>query len=505
MKRHIYIAILTTLAIIGLSSCIKDHSSMPVGEVPSLKIEGSGDDTMPEYNFNLGEMATIEPKVTYEKGTSSDLKYIWSVGTLIDGVKGKLEEVSTAAVFNHKFLKGGSYYVHLVVTDGKVGQVIDYRVNINRTFEQGYMITSKDASGKGELSFVKVRTKEEIAAGKAPVVIRHCLESMNEGTVSEDNLVGCTMGSVSFPKRMTRLLVSMDDRAYFVDPNTLAILSEAKFTELFPDFKADFFMPDQTAPYAYSKAMGKFVHLDLTYMFPYEYRLFKGHTFEDFYRCGYTLRGSSRMMTLFVDYTRGEVAKFSAYSTGNYFPGTGDLLKGKKMINVFLGLVQHPTSYIVPVYILTDEGENLVLYKNETNTSLAEQHFKSVTLSKSEELAIPEQGMRFHPSPKYQRYFYSLDSRVYVFVHSNGLTLPRKDQFAIDFGPNEEVTAMATDIPRERLFVGTYDKTTGKGNFYIFNNADVSTDNSGAVTPVEVHKGCAGRISNIFYKPRVSN
>lgn len=505
MKRHIYITILMTFAIIGLSSCIKDYSSMPVGEVPFLKIEGSGDGTMPEYNFDLGEMVKIEPKVAYERGSASDLKYTWSVGTLIDGVKGKLEEVSTATVFNYKFLKGGSYYVHLVVTDGKVGQVIDYRVNINRTFEQGYMITSKDATGKGELSFVKVRTKEEITAGKAPVVIRHCLESMNEGAVSEDNLVGCTIGSVSFPKRLTRLLVSMDDRAYFVDPNTLAILSVVKFTDLFPDFKADIFMPDQNAPYAYSKALGKFVHLDLSYMFPYEYRLFKGYTFNDFYRCGYTLQGSSRMKTLFVDYTRGEVAQFNAYNAGNYFPGTGDLLKGKKIINVFLGLIQYPTNYIIPVYILTDEGENLVLYKNETNSSLDQHHFKSVMLSKSEDLAIPKQGVRFHPSPKYQRYYYGLGSRVYVFVHSDGLNLPRKEQFAIDFGPNEEITAMATDIPRERLFIGTYDKTTGKGNFYIFNNADVSTDNSGSVSPVEVYKGCAGRISNIFYKPRVSS
>lgn len=90
--------------------------------------------------------------------------------------KGDLEEVSTEPELKYNFTSGGSYYVHLNVTDGKVGKTVNYQVNVNRTFENGYLITSSDADGKGNLSFVKILTPEEIAAGEKEVVVEHCME-----------------------------------------------------------------------------------------------------------------------------------------------------------------------------------------------------------------------------------------------------------------------------------------------------------------------------------------
>ena len=90
-----------------------------------------------------------------------------------------------------------------------------------------------------------------------------------------------------------------------------------------------------------------------------------------------------------------------------------------------------------------------------------------------------------------------------MFLAESSFKLPEKERYAIDFGENEEITFINTDASREKLFVGTFDKLSRKGNFYIFNNADVSPDKQGSIYPEEVYKGCAERIVNIIYKPRI--
>ncbi|WP_155897761.1 PKD domain protein [Bacteroides pyogenes] len=501
MKKYISTIIVIALLAGGLTSCINDESSLGDKELPQLKIKGSGD-TMPVYNFNLGETCTIEPQISYTGGDEKGLKYTWSIGPYEEGVKGKMEEAGNKKVLTYKFPKGGTYYAHLVVTDGKVGQTADYQININRSFEQGYMIVSKDAEGKGNLSFIKTLTPEEVAEGKEPVIIQHCLEQMNED-ISEDNLLNCVLGSVTWPKPLTRVIVCMKDRCYFVDPNTLTIISEMKFTEVFPGFSADFFIPDAYSPYAYSKTMKKYVHLDLTYMFPYEYSYYKGYPFEDFYLCKYSSWGRIQNMTLFADYTENKVATFNAYGGNNYFPSTGDLLIGKTIISTFLGTEMNPANYATPVYILAQDETHILLYKNDKSSNMDPAKFTSQQLEKTGKWAVPPQGARFEPSPKYHRYFYHIGSRIYVFLSEGGFKLPEKERYAIDFGEDEEITFISTDAGKEKLFVGTFDKRSRKGNFYIFNNADVSPDKQGSIRPEEVYKGCAERIINIIYKPRI--
>ena len=166
-KKHILATwALTMLLSLGLSSCIDDETTDgSMSSLPTLTIKGSDATTMPTYNFDLGEDVVIKPEVTYG-GNESDLTYKWQMGTYTNGQKGELKEVSTERNLKAKVKVGGSYYFHFTVTDGKVGQSMDFKVNLNRSFEEGYLLTSFDSDGKGNLTFIKTPTPEEIEAGK---------------------------------------------------------------------------------------------------------------------------------------------------------------------------------------------------------------------------------------------------------------------------------------------------------------------------------------------------
>lgn len=80
-------------------------------------------------------------------------------------------------------------------------------------------MTSFDSNGKGNLTFIKIPTPEETAAGKKIVPVEHCLELMNEG-VSEAELVKAVSGSVNLwdgktYSVLTRILVSTKIDAIF--------------------------------------------------------------------------------------------------------------------------------------------------------------------------------------------------------------------------------------------------------------------------------------------------
>ena len=98
---------------------------------------------MPTVNVDLGNDCNINPEISYS-GDESNLKYEWKIGTYVNGSKGELKTVSTDRNLDYKFLTGGTYYAHLTVTDGSVGKAMDYRINVNRLFEEGLMICSTD-------------------------------------------------------------------------------------------------------------------------------------------------------------------------------------------------------------------------------------------------------------------------------------------------------------------------------------------------------------------------
>ena len=81
--------------------------------------------------------------------------------------------------------------------------------------------------------------------------------------------------------------------------------------------------------------------------------------------------------------------------------------------------------------------------------------------------------------------------------------MPDKSQYAIQFAANEEITFLDTNLSTDELYVATYDKTTQRGNFYIYDCKDVRTDNAAAVKAKAEYKNCAGRISSVMYKPSI--
>ena len=131
MNRNIYYQYLCLmlLAIFCLTACINDDSEYgSENNIPTLKVSGEDAESMPVYNFNLGETVQITPEVSYT-GDPTQLTYNWKVGTYTNGVKGVLKDVGDTPQFTYTFERGGTYYAHLTVTDGQVGRAVDYQIN----------------------------------------------------------------------------------------------------------------------------------------------------------------------------------------------------------------------------------------------------------------------------------------------------------------------------------------------------------------------------------------
>lgn len=222
----------------GLSSCIDDESSMGGLPVPQLEIAGSTGEKLPVFNFDMGKKCVIEPQISYNGGDEKALVYEWSVGTYKEAtevepaVKGPLKVVSTDRVLSYTFTDGGSHYAHLKVTDGKVGAVMDYQVNINRTFEKGYVLVSNDMNGNGNLVFVKEMTPEELESGKSQVIIEHAVEAMNPDYSSVKTLLGVSHKTITYPTVVKRLMVAVEDACYYLDPNRFTIVTDLKYGEV---------------------------------------------------------------------------------------------------------------------------------------------------------------------------------------------------------------------------------------------------------------------------------
>lgn len=503
-RKNIFTAIALALSLsLGMVSCISDDSMEATRELPTLTIQNSNGSEMPEYNLYLGNDCVIDPQVSYS-GDAANLQYKWQVGTYINGAKGKLEEVSTEPTLNYQFTSGGTYYVHLAVTDGQVGKVIEYKVNVNRTFEKGYLITSTDADGKGNLSFVKTLTSEEVAAGQKEIVIEHCLNKMNPD-VSEDHLVNAVLASITWPKSLTRVMVSTDDHCYVIDPNNFTVITAINYGETSSTFRASSFTPDSYAPYAYDKTTGEFVHVNVQYMFSYSKDTFKGLRADAFIPSKMSMWGSVSTNTYLVDYNTN-VAKAQNMNTGE-FDAVGNLPEGQELLTVFCNY-GYDANYNLPVYTFSKDKSTGEVYIWEFIAGNSyygtPDKFQSQKIDADANTAVPAKGTPFVVSFNQKRYFYALGNRVYVYLPDVATkSLPQKDQYAIDFGSNEEVTFVDLNATTDQLLVGTYDKSTKRGNFYIYNCKDVRTDNSANVKPVEVHKGCAGRISSIIFKPSV--
>lgn len=62
---------------------------------------------------------------------------------------------------------------------------------------------------------------------------------------------------------------------------------------------------------------------------------------------------------------------------------------------------------------------------------------------------------------------------------------------------------MDTYFSTDELFVATYNNTTRRGSFYVYDCAGVRTDNAASVQPKKQWKNCTGRVGSILYKPSI--
>lgn len=497
MKRVI-ISVLCVSLTFSLFSCINDDSSEGGNVIPTLTIAGSDADEMPVKNIYLGEECVLTPDITYKDGGGeSDLKYVWSIGTYTNGSKGSLTEVSTEKELRYNFLEGGAYYAHLTVTDGTVGAVMDYQINVNRTFEEGYILISNDEQNNGNLTFVKTMTAEEIAAGTPQVYIEHSIEKMNEG-LTPGKLIGCIHGIVTWPKTVHRLLVSTEDRCLILEPNTFTTLANLPYSEIYDGFKASKFIQCYN-PFAYDES-GKSVHINMNDMFVFKSNGAVGLKFDDAAVYPYTMWGSVYTQVIVTKYDSHEVCEYNM-NTGA-FNSTGDLLANENIVTAF----GYKTSraYSPSTYIITQSVDNPDVYNIRSLQINYISYYGTGTKTSfnvTDDTAVPERGTKVVYTPKYNRFYYATGNNIYVCLPTNAAPLPGKSEYAVSFPANEEVTYLHVNTDTEELYVATYDTATKRGNFYIYNTADVRTDNAANVKPTATHKNCADRITEVVYKP----
>lgn len=513
MKSKITYIVICLSVVLGFTACIDDESTLNTIKLSELKIVGSDSETMPVYNFDLGMDCVINPDFSYS-GNEDELQYEWSIGTYKDGVKGDLEVVGTERTLTYRFPEGGTYYAHLNITDGKVGQSMDYQVNINRTFENGYFLVSNDDNGKGNLVFIKTMTAEEVEAGAEQVYIEHSIEQMNE-EVSLSKLLDVITFTASteanWRVNYSRMVAFTEDRCLFLDPNTLDVLADLDYEGAYPGFKATRFLPDSYAPYLYDANAKKYAHLNMEYMFVYESAGYVGHTFEDYIvnNClNYANKPSQTI--LFADYTNDEVYEYFAYLS-NPFVGAGNILAGQEVLAAFVG----KEGYVNPTYIVSRSKEDVTtgylvkfpggianyVYYSTYYPSYVEDYTPSTTaFTIGDDTALPTEGTRFCYSNTYGRQFYVLDNKVYVALIANADPFPKKSEYAISYPAGEVISYMEINVETEELYVATYNESTKRGNFYIYDTKDVKTDAQGTIEPKVSHKQCADKITGVFYK-----
>lgn len=518
---NISLVLASIACIAGTMSCIDDESKYGGLDIPTLTVSVPDPDEMPQININYGEECVITPQINYSG--SKELTYTWSVGTYDNELKGELQTVSNDKILTYKFPKGGVYYAHLTVTDGEVGLAQDYCINVSRTFESGWVIISNNDRGVGNLAFIKDITPEEIAAGTPQVLIEHSLEMVNEN-IGGDYLAGGLTIQLSWPKPATKIFVSTGSKGCFLDPNTFVTQTQTDLASVVPGFSATQVFGDAQNPRVFDENLGAYITFNGNDMFGYVESAWAGHIF-DAASCGsYSSWGNILYDYAYYNRKPLEIVGYSPYhSSPDHFMSSRDieldgepLFSNEELVVAFMGESKEEwipdyggyTLTTYPFYFITrnfNDGKYYVSHIKDFGSYAMEFSLKFHNeIAVGENTAIPQTESDVVPSDTYHRTYYHDGSKVYVMLMNNDIfVLPNKNQSCLDFG-DEEITFMSINTSTDELIIATATKGTGRGNIYMYDVADVRTDNPGA-TPKAVYKDCADRISNIFYKPRVTN
>lgn len=511
------------------TSCIDDNSTYGGYQLPQLSISVPTDDPIPVYNYPYGEECVLTPEISYTG--DGELSYEWSIGSYDGGVKGPREIVSNEKTLRYFFPKGGAYYAHLVVSDGSVGLVQDFMLSINRTFEQGYLVISNNSNNEGNLVFIKDLTREESEAGIPQTILENCLQRVNPD-LGKAALVGAlhirwyAWNPVTFRPTLTnRLVVVTANEGLYLDPNTFVASSSIIYDDIIPGFNGDGLFLSGMSPIVLDKSSKKYVTFDSENMFGYEDSNWKGY-FYDLVKSYTYMSGSNQTTTsYFVNLQPLALFNNSAYygwsSTADLVDPDGNdynLFSDHELLVVFKGegVLNQWDMLDYPCYVISRDKTTGELY----TTSLGGfgVYSAGITLNSQakiavkESTAIPQVQSDVVASDLYHRTYFYNGNRLYVMLFNNGtFTLPLESQFSISFPENEEVTFVTintdpdnnSSTQGEDLVIATVDKSTGRGNIYIYDVKDVRTDNPNPA-PKATYKNCADRITYIMYKPRIS-
>ncbi|MDE5987860.1 MAG: hypothetical protein K2H17_00535 [Duncaniella sp.] len=522
-KSYLFPSLVAMLAVTA-TSCIDDNSTYGGNPLPGLSVTVPGDTEMPIYSFNYGEDCVITPEINYDG--SRELTYEWSIGTYSNSVKGPLEFVSNEKTLVHFFPQGGSYYAHLVVSDGEVGIVQDYEISINRTFEQGYMIISNNAAGEGNLVFIKDLTREEIEAGIPQTIMENCLQRVNPN-IGNHTLIGSQIiqwyaWGGSGPVQTNRLAVMTSDEGLYVDPNTFVVSSTIKSNDIISGFKGSQFFMEGITPVIVDNSANKYLSLNSQYMFGYESSLYKEAKFDLIQNNTYYVGLNQVSDVYFVNLSPLVFSITAAYSptkwsssntidakdeNGNPFFTNEELIaifKGEGIVGEY-GATSYPATLFTrnkttgQLYVTAFSGIGayttgmILAFRNKINTTASS--------------AMPDMDSQIICSNTYHRSFFSKANQVFVMLkNENTYTFPSTSQAAVTFPSDEEITYMtiSTQTGSEELIIATANKNTGRGNLYFYDVKDVRTDNPDPA-PKSTYLNCADRISYITYKPRIAN
>lgn len=498
------ITCLLLLFAVGLTACVDDDSTGATVPLPELSITGSDSETMPVYNVYYGDELTIDPGV---KASSENLTYTWAYGTYTEVTsgnfqKGELTTISNDPVLHYAFPAEGVYYVHLTVTDGMVGDVMEYQVNVNNYYQQGILVVANSTDGQGNLGFIKELTSEDIDEGMTWHVDEHCLEAENPD-LEMRTLIGAdrTNAATSPYEQNPILIVALEDRCLYVNSTTFEVNSYSNYDEIFTGFRATHFLSaDSYAsyPFVYDKDMGESIHMQKAYWFIYSHSNDIFHYPYDDVLTGYTWQSSINSKTLdpvYVDYSIPEI-----YANNSMFGrfGTEDLLEGKNLL-----MVVRETSG-TNLHVVAQSKENALELTQYTLTQAYNDDWTGVLFNVNSETTytattgdgIPPAGTHIALSQTYQVGFYPIDNSFYAYYLFNASPMLPTTPL-ITYPEGEEITCLNVNVATNELYVGTYTAATERGNIYIYNIADLT---SGNLQPTYEFPQSTDRIVDIRYK-----
>ena len=502
MKKLTYLFILLAL---GLTACVDDDSQGITTPLPELSIAGSDSETMPVYNVYYGDELTIDPGVT---ASSENLTYTWGYGTYTEITagnfqKGDLTTVSNEPVLHFAFPAEGSYYVHLNVTDGTVGDLMEYRVNVTNYYNKGILVVANSADGRGNLGFIKELTSEDIASGMTWHVDEHCLEAENPG-LEVGTLIGAdrtNAATLPFGAQNPILIVAQDDRCYYVNSTTFELNAESLYDEIFSGFRATHFLSTDSYasyPFVYDNNMGESIHMQKAYWFIYSHTSDIFHHAYDDVITGYTWQSSINSKTLdpvYVDYSIPEI-----YMNNSMFGrfGTEDLLKGTNLL-----MVARETSSS-NLHVVAQSKENPLELRQYTLGQAYNDDWTAInfnlaagdTCVVNTNAGIPPAGTHMALAQTYQVAFYPINNGLYAYYLFN--PTPRLPVTPlITYPEGEEITCLNVNVATNELYVGTYTAATGRGNVYIYSVANLT---GGNLEPTHEFLQSTDRIVDIRYK-----